>query len=112
MMRITLVAVTLILCGCTSKPEKQIAITGNSVSEEMESPVIQPVATVDEDAVLKIAKQAVRDNDTWADRAEYTATKEGDEWNVLVWRLPKVPGGYRYITIGSSGAVIEYERGR
>ena len=100
----------MFLYGCANKPDSQTENSANSVNEKLESPE-QPVTTLNEDAVLKIAKQAVRDNDTWADRAEYTATKNGKEWTVLVWRLPKSPGGHRHITITDSGKVIEYGRG-
>ncbi len=76
---ITLVLATMLLCGCTNKPAAKIEISSNSVSEELESPVDQPETRLDEDAILKIAKKAVQENDTWAERAEYTATKEGSE---------------------------------
>lgn len=66
---------------------------------------------LDEAAILKIAEQAVRENDTWADRAEYSVEREENGWQVLVSRLPKVPGGQRYIRIDDSGMVINYERG-
>lgn len=65
------------------------------------------------DEVLEIARDAVAANDTWIDRAEFeTPTKQSDGlWSVMVWRLPKIPGGFRTITIDANGEVVEYFRG-
>ena len=64
-----------------------------------------------ESEILDIAKAQVAKNDTWADRAEYTLTKDENGWVVEVWRIPKVFGGVRYIEIDNHGNVKEYSRG-
>jgi hypothetical protein len=66
---------------------------------------------LDEAAILKIAEQAVRENDTWADRAEYSIERAENGWQVFVSRLPRVPGGHRFIRIDDSGMVTNYGRG-
>jgi hypothetical protein len=68
---------------------------------------------VDEAKVLEIARQAVALNDTWVDRAEFERPKRQPDgsWSVLVWRLPKVPGGHRVIRIDENGRVTAYIRG-
>ncbi len=71
-------------------------------------------AALDRAVVLAIARDAVRTNDTWFDRAEFEApARQADgSWSVLVWRLPKVPGGQRLISIDEQGRVTAYYRGR
>ena len=77
-----------------------------------------PLATdqavvVDEAKVLQIARQAVATNDTWVDRAEFERPKRRTDgsWSVLVWRLPKVPGGHRIVLLDEKGRVTAYIRG-
>ena len=62
-----------------------------------------------------IARQAVSENDTWVNQAEFDEPKrknDGSGWSVLVWRLPKTPGGHRSTEIDPNGKVIAYHRGR
>jgi hypothetical protein len=63
--------------------------------------------------VLAIAREAAATNDTWVDRAEFETPerKPDGSWSVLVWRLPKTPGGYRFISIDETGRVTDYARG-
>ena len=71
-------------------------------------------SVVDEAKVLAIARQAVATNDTWVDQAEFeTPRRQGDgTWSVVVWRLPKVPGGHRLVIIDDTGKIRNYIRGR
>jgi hypothetical protein len=75
-------------------------------------PVAAP-AVLDEVRVLALAREAVATNDTWVARAKFETPKRQPDgsWTVLVWRLPIVSGGYRFITIDQSGSVVEYVRG-
>jgi hypothetical protein len=90
---------------------------GRSVSTRVESLVPEPIAprapsTLDEAQVLEIARQAVAANDTWIDRAEFETPRRTDSgWTVLVWRLPKMPGGHRLVLIDATGQVTGYLRG-
>jgi hypothetical protein len=70
--------------------------------------------TLDNARIIAIARQAVEANDTWADRAEFEAPERNADgsWSVLVWRLPKTPGGHRLISIDQEGKVTSYTRGR
>jgi len=67
---------------------------------------------IDEAKAISIAKAIVADKETWADRAEYTAKRKGEYWSILVWRMPKTPGGHRTITLTREGKLIDYLRGR
>jgi hypothetical protein len=68
---------------------------------------------LDEARVLAIARAAVATNDTWLDRAKFeTPDHETNGWSVLVWRLPKMPGGHRLILIDETGRVTDYIRGK
>ncbi len=71
-------------------------------------------ATLTESKVADIARQAVATNDTWWDRAEFERPKRSSDgsWSVLVWRLPKTPGGHRLILIDERGTIAAYIRGR
>jgi hypothetical protein len=64
--------------------------------------------------VLAIARAAVATNDTWLDRAEFEPPKQqtNGTWSVIVWRLPKQPGGHRIVSIDATGKVTGYLRGR
>ena len=90
-------------CGHRSHPDATapLAVTGQ-------------MATLTETEVLAIARQAVTTNDTWLDRAEFEPPKRRPDgsWSVLVWRLPKTPGGHRVISISEQGQVTGYFRGR
>lgn len=68
---------------------------------------------IDETRAVIIAQDAVRKNDSWIDRAEFGTPhrKSNGSWRVLVWRLPKVPGGHRLILIDAKGNVTAYIRG-
>ncbi len=68
---------------------------------------------IDEAKVVEIARQAVATNDTWVDRAEFERPKRRADgsWSVLVWRLPKAPGGHRVVQIDEKGRVTAYSRG-
>jgi hypothetical protein len=72
-------------------------------------------ATSPSDAqLLEIARKAVAQNDTWVDQAEFQdpiRAPDGSGWSVLVWRLPKTPGGFRLIRIDDRGQVTSYVYG-
>ena len=100
----------LLFCSCQPQhaaPQKE---TGSSS------------VVLTEERVIEIAKQAVDKNDTWADRATYDAKKQSDgTWFVTVWRIegydnsgkPQfVTGGHRFVSIDSTGRVVDYVRGR
>jgi hypothetical protein len=70
--------------------------------------------------IIEIAKKAVADRDDWADRAVYTAHKDGTGWMVYAERIvgydasgqPQfVIGGDRLIKINKDGIVTAYIRG-
>jgi hypothetical protein len=69
--------------------------------------------TAEETRVVEIARQAVATNDTWVDRAEFQLPQQSPDggWSVIVWRLPKTPGGFRDISMDTNGRVINYYRG-
>jgi hypothetical protein len=69
---------------------------------------------LDQEAILTIARRAVATNDTWLSQAEFeTPQRKADgSWTVLVWRLPKTPGGHRVIAIDKEGKVTGYVRGK
>jgi hypothetical protein len=70
---------------------------------------------LDATKVVAIARQAVATNDTWLAQAEFETPQHetnGSGWSVLVWRLPKTPGGHRLILIDETGKVTDYIRGR
>jgi len=74
--------------------------------------VDQPQA-LDEAKVTEIARRAVAANDSWVDRAEFERPQRlpDGSWSVMVWRLPKTPGGHRVILINDKGQVTAYHRG-
>jgi hypothetical protein len=99
-----LIILVAVILGCTPKsiPQTQSPAPGAS-----------DAGVLDETKVLAIARQAVATNDTWVDRAEfeYPEREPDGSWSVLVWRIPKVPGGHRVIYIDEKGKVTDYFRG-
>jgi len=70
-------------------------------------------STLTEPEVIAIARQAVSQNESWVERAEFEAPQRTSEgWSVLVWRLPKAPGGHCLVQIDATGQVTRYVRGR
>ena len=77
-------------------------------------------APLSKDEAIKLAHAEVAKNDTWAERAEYTAEPSKGGWSVTAWRIEHpekegsarlVPGGFRSIVIDSEGKVVSYLRG-
>lgn len=70
---------------------------------------------------IAAATRAVRQNEDWADRAEYRIQKSGDGWQVTAWRVENpaakgnaryVPWGFRIIVIDRRGQVAEYKNSK
>lgn len=80
-------------------------------SEKMRARYERPKA-IDEARATEIAKILIANKETWADRAEYAAKRTGEGWSIMVWRLPKTPGGHRMITLTREGKLAKYMRGR
>ena len=40
-----------------------------------------------------------------------SASHHGGTWRVLIWRLPKVPGGHGVVEISDDGKVVRFWRG-
>ena len=93
-----------LLAGCGHRPQ------ADTRPPQPSTP--QPAART-EAQILVIARQAVATNDTWLERAEFETPKQRPDglWSVLVWRLPKTPGGHRSIKISEQGQVTGYFRG-
>ena len=85
----------------------------SSTPADDEPHAARKAGVLDEIQVLAIAREAVATNDTWIDRAEFETPKRQPDgsWRVRVWRLPKVPGGHRFISIDENGQVTAYGRG-
>jgi hypothetical protein len=99
-MRIFLqIVLVAIAAGCAPRPDDSQRARGNGL--------------LDPTTVLLVAREAVRTNDTWLDRAEFESPKRQPDgsWTVLVWRRPATPGGHRLITINADGRVTDYGRG-
>ncbi len=64
-------------------------------------------ATVTEEQAIVLATEAVRQNDSFADRAEYVAKPSGDAgWQITV---DSGDGQFRIIVLDAEGKVIMYD---
>jgi len=77
------------------------------------SPKVSTAATPtvpDEAKVIAIARQAIAAKEDWVNRAEFENPNHHADgsWGVIVWRLPKTPGGSRAILINEKGEVTDY----
>jgi hypothetical protein len=108
MSRMIPIAILVAAYGCSHGTPTEPKLTGAPMKmiDEQSSPALG------ESEILDIAKAQVAKNDTWADRAEYTSTKDENGWVVVVWFIPKVFGGVRYIEIDNNGNVVRYSRGK
>jgi hypothetical protein len=104
MLMLLLIAELGLVVGCGHCPDAVTKAT---------PPVAGQTTALRDTQVLAIARLAVATNDTWLDRAEFeTPRRQADgSWSVLVWRLPKVPGGHRVINMNDKGQVMSYFRG-
>ena len=93
------------ISSCAQRPQ---------VEAKSNPPVKEQPEMLTEAKVTEIARQAVIANDTWAANAEFESPKRqaNGSWQVMVWRLPKVPSGHRIISIDAKGKVTAYFRGR
>lgn len=92
-----------------------LAFSVACTSQSDRSAEIEPVGKLSATQALEVARRAVAENDTWLDRAEFESPQRNSEnagWSVMVWRLPKTPGGHRLIEIDDAGKVIAYHRGK
>ena len=96
----SLIILAAVALGCSPTQRTQHKDVGSGV--------------LDQAGALAIARAAVATNDTWVAQAEFeTPERQPDgSWSVLVWRLPKTPGGQRLISIDQKGKVTDYVRGR
>ncbi len=66
-------------------------------------------ATVTEDQAIELAREAVRQNDSFADSAEYSVAPTGNAgWTVTV---KGSAGQFRFIVLDAEGKVIRYDGG-
>ena len=68
---------------------------------------VEPATTVTEDQAVSIAMDAVRDNDSFAETASYTAKESGNGWAVTV--VDEEAGELRIVVIDGEGNVSKYE---
>lgn len=47
----------------------------------------------------------------WAETEIESAVLSGDHWHIVLWRLPKTPGGFAAVNVSSSGVVLSFEPG-
>ena len=106
MKKLMLVSITTLrlLVGCDHPPHSDTKIT---------PPATDQTTALSGAEVLAIAQQAVATNDNWLGHAEFESPRRQADgsWSVLVWRLPKTPGGHRVIQINDKGQVTSYHRG-
>jgi WD40 repeat protein len=58
-----------------------------------------------------IAVDEVRRREGWSGEAN-SPVRQSDGWSVIVWRLPKTPGGFRTVAVGDDGKIGRYEHGK
>ena len=72
-------------------------------------PVYDRVIT--ESEVIGISKWLVSQNEPWsAHDATYEVHTDNEGWAIIVWRLPKTPGGSRHIELDNYGQMTSYLR--
>ena len=63
-----------------------------------------------EEAIIVAKREATRLG--WIEIEAKDAALVDGHWQVTVWRLPKVPGGFAVVEISSGGEVIRLIRGK
>jgi hypothetical protein len=89
-----LILMLTVLAGCSSHTTARVKTDRALTAEEMR--------------IVEIARRAVAMNGTRIDRAEFERPQRADSgWSVLVWDLPKTPGGHQVIFIDENGKVTK-----
>ncbi len=89
-----LLTALLILSGCGGSPP-------GGITEPR-------TTTVTEEQAIEFAKDAVRQNDSFADSATYSATAIGNGWQINV--VDEDSDAFRMIILDTDGGVLEYNR--
>jgi hypothetical protein len=83
--------------GCGPKPEAQKSMT--------------PVAVTNREQAIALARQEVARRG-WKEIETGRVHFENGVWEVMLWELPKVPGGHAVVKVATNGAVVEFRPGR
>jgi hypothetical protein len=60
-----------------------------------------------------IAEAEVIKRESWRHWTTESAHLDDDgNWQIVIWRLPKVPGGFRVVFVDPSGNVLHYQIGQ
>lgn len=87
----------MLVSGCGPK-----ATTETSTRRVMVTNSEQAIALAKEEAVRRGCKEIE------VARADF----ERGAWEVMLWQLPKVPGGHAVITVSTNGAIVQFRPGR
>ena len=62
---------------------------------------------------IEIAKNEVQSRDSWP---QNETTGEGkkleQKFEIVVWKIPQAPGGFRKVTMSEEGVILSYSKGK
>ena len=109
----------LILLTLVSAPLRVVPVVGPGHQEanskrDLDAKVASQLPTegpcAPRDRLVEVARQAV--GPEYRNREAATMDAIGNVCQVVLWRLPKTPGGYRVVTIDARGKVLSVLPGR
>lgn len=69
--------------------------------------------TTEESRIIEVARRAAQERGSDVSRLEFQIPRRSSEggWSVVVWSLPKTPGGYSIIHIDEHDKVTRWDAG-
>jgi hypothetical protein len=93
--------VLVCLMGCSSDKTKS----------ENKSNNVKRNSQISAEQASMIAVAEVKNREDWSGEANLPF-RDTDGWHVMVWAIPKKPGGFVEVTIGEDGKILSYEAGQ
>lgn len=85
-----------------------LILSGCGGGSDAGGPATPRTTTVSEEQAIEFARDAVRQNDSFADSANYEAMAIGNGWQINV--VDENSGEFRMIVLDGDGGVLEYNR--
>ena len=105
--------VVMCVMGCgsekrkTDKPEERVSAEDHDMGFSAE----KRDKLISADQAVAIALTEFRKREGCSGEAELPI-RDGNEWHVIVWSAPRMPGGDCTVTMGEDGTILSYLRGK
>ncbi len=105
------IGISGVVASCTQQSDRLVASDSKHDDEQQLLIGLDVPPNLD---IIAIAKRAAADYGKLRDdELKVTQVKklDGEMWEVMVWRIPELPGGHYFVVIGKDGRVTRIEPG-